>query len=527
MADNIEKNSSVKAISYVMIITLVGKFLGLIRDRLLAVNYGTGMEASAFLTASRIPRVFFDVLFATAISVSFIPVYSLVNSREGADKGERFAGNFITVVGMLTLVMSAVGILLAEPLVSLFADGYDADTANLCAQLARIMFPTVFFTGVAFSFVGILQSHNEFNIPAFISVLSNLVIIAYYIFFNDTFGIYGLAAAFLAGWLCQALVQLPSLKKIGFRYRPSLSLRNSNMKRVLLLMLPVLVSTWVQPLMLTVNTRFASHIYTGGGVPAVEYSTNLYLMIIGIFVLSVTNVIYPKLTRLKAEKKKDEFGDTVKATMHASMFFVIPMTIGVMALSYRLIDLIYGGGSFGAEDTEITSAAMFFITLGMPGYAVQNILSRVYFAEFNGRVPMLAGAAAIAADVILCVLLTDTMGVQGLSIAAAAAGTVNAAVLVLPLEIKGRGFIDGQFLIDCLKTLISGLVMAAVVYFTSDALSWMSEGTAGKLAVLAVSTAAGAVVFFAAAYAFRLREAVMVFDTVSGIPARFFGRKDG
>ena len=158
------QDHATRTISIVMIIALVGKVLGLYRDHLLAVYYGTGMAANAFNTASRIPRVFFDAVFASAISACFIPVFSEYLTRKGREPAFRFAGCFITVMGLLSAVLSVLGILFAGPLVSLFADGYDAQTAELAVSLTRVMFPTVLFTGVAFSFVGILQAMDRFNI---------------------------------------------------------------------------------------------------------------------------------------------------------------------------------------------------------------------------------------------------------------------------------------------------------------------------------------------------------------------------
>ena len=135
-------------------------------------------------------------MFASAISACFIPVFSEYLTRKGREPAFRFAGCFITVMGLLSAVLSVLGILFAGPLVSLFADGYDAQTAELAVSLTRVMFPTVLFTGVAFSFVGVLQSLGEFNVPALISVVSNLVIILYYLTLDQQFGIYGLAVAF-------------------------------------------------------------------------------------------------------------------------------------------------------------------------------------------------------------------------------------------------------------------------------------------------------------------------------------------
>ena len=500
----------VKTISTVMLITLLGKLLGLIRDRLLAVNYGTGMYASAFLTASRIPRVFFDMLFASAIAASFIPIFSESLQKRGREHAIRFAGNFITVIGALTLILTIVGIIFSGGLVDLFAKGYDAQTAALSVNLTRIMFPTIFFTGIAYSFVGILQSFDEFNIPAFISVLSNAVIIAYYPTLNSRFGIYGLAVAFLIGWSVQAIVQIPSLHKKGFRYHPSLSVKNDEMKKVFALMLPVMVSTWVQPVMLTINSRFASYLYKGAGVPAIEYSTNLYLMIIGVFVLSVTNVIFPKLSRLEVSDQKEEFRNTIRNTMHASLFFAIPLMFGVMALSYEIIDLIYGGGEFGKKDTAMTGWALFFTSLGMIGYTIQNIISRAYFARQDGKTPLLAGGIAIVCDLLLCFALVGKLSVSGLAIASAAASTVNAVVLMIPLERRGEGFMSKRFVWDMLKVTGASAAMYFAVRLCAGLVRGAVGGIAGKFLVILVPTIAGVLVFFILAYIMRLDEAKAV-----------------
>ena len=388
------QDHATRTISIVMIIALVGKVLGLYRDHLLAVYYGTGMAANAFNTASRIPRVFFDAVFASAISACFIPVFSEYLTRKGREPAFRFAGCFITVMGLLSAVLSVLGILFAGPLVSLFADGYDAQTAELAVSLTRVMFPTVLFTGVAFSFVGVLQSLGEFNVPALISVVSNLVIILYYLTLDQQFGIYGLAVAFLVGWFLQAAVQVPSLR------RPGLDLRSEGMRKVFALMLPVMVSTWVQPINLTINSKFGSRLYEGAGVSAIEFSTNLYLVIAGVFVLSVTNVIFPKLSRLTGREQEGEFRETLRTTLHGCLFFVLPMSAGLMVLSRPLISFIYGGGAFDDFSVSITSQGLFWVSLGMTGYAVQNILSRAYFARQKGKVPLAAGAASILVNVL-------------------------------------------------------------------------------------------------------------------------------
>ena len=512
--------NQVKTISFVMIITLLGKLLGLYRDRLLAVSYGTEMYANAFSTASRIPRVFFDVLFASAIAASFIPVYTEYREKKGAGEAQKFAGNFITVIGVLTLIMTAAGILFSEQLVELFAPEFNAETAELCASLTRIMLPTLCLTGIAYSFVGILQASGEFNIPALISVISNVIIIAYYIFFIDRFGIYGLAVSFLIGWAMQAVVQIPALRRKGFSYRPSLSLRNEGIGKVLKLMVPVLVSTWVQPIVLMINSRYASGLHGGGGVSAIDYGTNLYLTIAGVFVLSVTNVIFPKMSEQSARDDIQGLTETVRSTTHTSLFFIIPMMLGVMTLSYPLIDFIYGGGEFSAEDTALTARAMFFTSLGMVGYALQNILCRVYYAKQDGKTPLVAGVLSIAVNIACCELLIGPMGLAGLGLASAISSTIYAAALAVPLQRSGSRFITKKFCADMLKTTVSACIMAAAVQFCAVSAEGLLPGAAGKLLVLLFPTAVGIAVFFGAAALLKMDELIYIKDIFRKIVKR-------
>jgi putative peptidoglycan lipid II flippase len=502
-----EKNKNpVKTISLVIVLTLVGKLLGLLRDRLMTTHYGSGMETNAFMTASLIPRVFFDAVFASAIAASFIPVFSELAAKKGRRDALLFSGNFITVIGLFSLLLSLIGIVFAGPLVTLFADGYDTQTAALCVSLTRIMFPTVLFTGIAYSFVGILQSFDEFNIPALISVIANFIVIAYYYTFNEKYGIFGLAFAFLIGWFVQAAMQVPSLVRKGFSYKPSFKMNSPGMKKVFALMLPVMVSTWVQPINLTINTKFGSHLLNGFGVTAINLSNNLYLIIIGVFILSVTNVIFPRLSRLTAENETDRFKSTISRTVHASMYFVIPMTAGLMVLARPVVGLIYGGGEFDETAVSVTSQALTFISLGMIGYALQAVLCRAYFARQNGRTPLIAGIASIAVNIALCFLLTGPLGIAGLAVASAAAATVNAIVLIVPLQAYKEGFLSKAFSVDLLKMTASALVMAAVVWVLMHALEGLHPGMLWTAVTAAVPAAAGFIIYIAVTALLRLEE---------------------
>lgn len=499
------KKNHIKTVGLIMGITMLGKVLGLVRDMLLGHNFGTGMESAAFLTASRIPRTFFDAIFAAAISASFIPVFAQRMEQHGKEDAFRLSRCFFTWMGLLTAAMSLLGMVFAQPLVGLLAQGFDAETAALCARLLRILFPTVFFTGIAFSMVGVLQSMGEFYIPAALSAASNGIIILYYLLFCRKFGIYGLAWAFLLGWAVQALMQMPWLHKNKFYYRPCL--RHPALKNVFTLMLPVMVSTWIQPVNQLISTRFASFLFEGAGASAMEYANTLYTMVAGILVLSITNVMFPEMSRLSSVGQDEELGKLIGGTLRGMLFLLLPMTAGLMLLSEPLVRLLYQYKTWDAFSTQITARALCFMSLGMVGYGIQNVLSRAFYAQQNGKVPMISGAVSIVVNLVLCLVLSNRLDVAGLAIATAASSAVSAILLLIPTLRRYPKMMNRQFWSGMLKMLLCTAAMAVAVWAVGHVLSLhLGDGLIARVLQVGLPTVSGVIVYFLLAVVLRLEE---------------------
>ena len=510
------QKKNIRTVGVMMALTLLGKVLGLVRDMLLGHHFATGAAADAFLAASSIPRNFFDAIFASAISASFIPVFNEYLEKKGRDEAFRLSSAFITVMALLTAALSGFGMLLAEPITALLADGFDAETAALCALLLRILFPLMLFTGLAFSLVGILQSLGEFHIPALLSAASNAVIIAYYIFFVGRFGVVGLAAAFLLGWAVQVLIQLPSLHALGYRYAPAL--RHEGLHKVFLLAGPVLVSTWVQPLNLIVARRFASHI--SGGASALEYANTLYTIVAGVLVLSIANVIFPELSRHAAHGDAAALGESISGTLNAMLFLLTPMAFGLAVLARPVVRLLYEWRAWDTASTDLTAGALTFLSLGMLGYGVQIILSRAFYAEQKGKMPLVAGAASVAANWILCKLLAERLGLRGLALASAVSLALPALILLFAAAKRYRGVLRRAAIVDFAKMLLAAALMGAAVWQAGVLLApRLGDGLLGRALAVLLPTLLGAAVYFALAWLLRV-------STVAQIKKLLRGRRN-
>ncbi len=500
---------------FMVIITLSSKLLGMLRDILLANGYGTTEAAVAFDTASRLPILIFDFVIGGVITASFIPVFNELLVKKGRDEALRFANLYVNVILVITLVISAAGVFFASPLVSFLAPDIEASTHILAVSLTRIMFPMIIFTGLAFSFVGILQSFGKFLLPAVISLVSNLIMVLYFLTLDSRFGIYGLAAAMVLGWASQAVIQLPSVYASGFRFKPDLHFGDPYLKRSLFMALPIMISTWVQPFCNLLNTRFASSIDGGSAITAIGYANRLYIVIVGVFSFVATNLLFPFLS--KAQAKGDEDGSRKIANMSVRLLLLIilPIAAGILVLALPVCRLIYQRGEFTASDSAMTAKALACFAIGMPFYAVNEVYTKKFFSKQNTLAPMITALCAIGVNFAALYALAPLMGVGGIALSSVAAIFVNVLLNHILLARDGEMILTLSDLPELLKLLISAAIMGAAVYFVYSALE--IEFVAG----LAVSVAVGVAVYGALCILLRQKDVMSVLKKIFG------GRENG
>jgi len=511
------KNHAVKTVGMVMIIVTIGKLTGLYRDMLFAEHFGiVAPEAVAFDIASLIPRQFLDFIFASALSSSFIPIFCVYLERKSKREAFRLASNFICIITLSATALTVLLMVFSHQAVALFAPGLtDPWTVELSVRLLRIMLPTLILSSTAFSLVGVLQGLEEFNIPAAMSLISNGVIIVYYWFFLDRFGVFGLAAVFLIGWTTQVLIQLPSLIKLKFSFRPLLDFKDSGIKEVVLLMLPVMASAWVQPVNVTVNTRVASGLFggSGEGIRALNTANTLYATITGIFIFSIANVVFTQFSKQKANNDEQQFGETVRGTLCAMFYLLMPMMTGLMLLSRRIISFVFERGEFDAHATELTSRALLFYSVGILGLGLQTILSRGFYASKNGKTPLLTGLVAITLNFLLSITLVGWLDVGGPALASAVSINITGLIMLAIMYRKNNGVFNRQAFISFLKMFVSAVVMAAVVW---GVLSFVPAGGsfAGKIVGLAAPVGTGITAYVLFTYVLRVEETVWVVNKI-------------
>lgn len=484
--------------------TLLSKILGLARDSMLTAYFGSGMESDAFITASTLPTMLFDVVIGGVISASFIPVFNDVLAKRGKSDAMKFVNKFVTLIVCISALIMVFGIIFRSPLVTMQAPNYDAQKHILTSELTAIMFPMIIFTGLAFSFVGLLQSFGEYNIPAIISLVSNAAIILYYLIFGKRFGVHGLAVTMVIAWSLQFLIQIPWIRKFGVRYRPDFRFKDNDIMQMLCLAGPMLISTWVQPLYNIVNQRFASNI--NSAVTYIQQSNRLYVIVVGVFSFVVTNLIFPKLARAVADGDTDEAKKLTVSSIRTIVLVIAPLTAVFMLLSRPISSIIYSYGKMGEEGVEAISSLLRCYSIGMLGLGLNEILSKAFFSFHDSRTPMINSIISMVVNIVLAFILYNFMSTNGLALATAGGSIVNAALNWFCMARKYPGMIKRADVANMLKSVFSALVMGAAVYLLYQLTSGRFEGLIGNIILCAVCGIAGVAVYAATAYAVGVDE---------------------
>ena len=478
---------------FMMAATLLAKALGLVRDSLIGSFFGTGLEADAFMTASKAPTTLFDVVIGGVISATFIPVFNKIMSKRGQKEAMDFVNKFVTMVLIATVAISVFGIVFADQIVNFMAPNYAGDKHDLAVRLTSIMFPMIIFTGFAFSFVGFLQSMGEYNVPAIISLVSNAAIIVYFVLFGKKYGVVGLSVTMVIAWSLQVIVQIPSLIKLKYKFRLNFKLKDKNIKDALVLAGPMLISTWVQPLYSVVNSRLASGI--DGAYSALELANRLYIIVTGVFSFVVTNLIFPKLAKANASDNAEEARSLIMTSLQAIVLVILPLTAGMIILAHPVTNIIYRRGEMTSESAALIAGILSCYCVGMLGLAVNEVLSKYFFSMNDSKTPMRNSILSMVFDVIMAYVLFALFKTYGLALAAAGGSIFNALLNGICMVRRQPGMIKRSDSVTFVKTLTATAIMAAAV-FVIYRLIYNPDGEfLSQLMVCAVCGVVGVVIY--------------------------------
>lgn len=494
----LSKNVTLAAVT-VLVMNLIAKVLGFVREMVIARVFGATMYTDAYLVAYQLP---YSVQQIVGWAIVTVTVPLLTKHIVGGDRKETdlVANFFLNSTAGLMLIVSVFGVLVSPLLVRLTAPALQAETAELAVQLTRIMFPSVFFVCLGMALTGILNAHRRFGMASFAPAFSSIIIIGVVLLFGKYQGIWGLAWGTLLSFVGFFLIQVPSLLGTGWRYQFCLSRKNKEIQSALASLVPIILGMSVNQIYYMLNRFFASGL-AEGSISALNYGAKLAQFPAGVFVSAIAVAIYPLLTEYAIVGDLKRFQDALEKGLGIVLLLSAPAAVGLMVLRVPIVRILFEHGAFTAADTLAASSSLLFYAGGIVAYSLILVLLRVFFSFSDVKVPVYAGLCGIATNIIVSLLLMNSMAHQGLALATTLGSIVNMLVFFFFLRKHLPEMSFRPLLVSSAKIFLASLLMAVVVALTARLLS-----ARGDFTVLLAGISVGVLFYLLLVVLFRMRE---------------------
>lgn len=503
---NLNKNVTLAAV-IILLMNLIAKVLGFVREMVIAQVFGATMYTDAYLVAYQLPYSVQQIVGWAIVSVT-VPLLTK-HIVDGDQKEESLVSNFfLNSTAWLMLIVSLLGVIAAPFLVRLTAPALQAGTAELAVDLTRIMFPSVLFVCLGMVLTGILNAHRRFGMASFAPAFSSIIIIGVVLLFGRSQGIWGLAWGTLISFVGFFLIQIPSLLKTGWWYQFCLPHKNKEIQTALASLIPIILGMSVNQIYYILNRFFASGL-AEGSISALNYGAKLAQFPAGVFVSAIAVAIYPLLTEYAIVGDLKRFQAALEKGLGIVLLLVVPAAVGLMVLRVPIVRILFERGAFTAADTLSASSALLFYVGGIVAYSLILVLLRVFFAFSDVKVPVYAGICGIAANILVSLLVTDAMGHNGLALATTIGSTVNMLVFFFFLKKHLPEMTFRSLLVSAGKIVAASLLMGLVVALTARLLSGH-----GDFALLFIAISVGVFVYMLLVAAFRMREGQWVKEMI-------------
>jgi putative peptidoglycan lipid II flippase len=459
-----------KAVGVITLAVMCSRILGLLRDQLFAALFGGGAASDAFTAAFRIPNLLRDLFAEGALSSAFVTTFSKTVARDGDAASWRLANKIATMSIILLGAICIAGMVFSSQLVALLAPGFDADKAALTAHLTRIMFPFILLVSLAALVMGMLNAKNVFGVPAMASSFFNIgsiiggVSLGYWL--DPHFGwraLTGFAIGTVIGGTLQLLVQLPSLARLGYRYRPDFQWRDPRVKAILLLMGPSVVAASTTQVNVLINSMFASTL-GDGAIFWLNSAFRLMQLPLGLFGVALGTVTLPLLSRLVVAGRMDAVRTELARGLRLAFLLSIPSTVGLIILAEPISSLLFQHGKFTVGQTVQVAGALQFYAIGLTGYASLKVLVNAFYALDRRKTPMMVSLLAVGLNLALNWFFTfrSGWGHRGLAFSTGCIASINFLILYSLMARQLGGLETRRMLTMLLKLSLAVAGLAAV-----------------------------------------------------------------
>lgn len=445
-----------------MVLMLASKFLGLLRNRALAGQFGAGKELDIYVTAFVIPDFLANLLIIGTLSTAFIPVFSSYLAKDKQKEAWKIASALLNLSFILFGIFGLLIFIFAPTIASLMLVS-PAEKPDFIFLTRLIVFSEILLIGGGF-LSSILQSFHRFILPALAPVFYNLGTILGIVFLAPMMGIKGVVVGVVLGALLHLVIQIPLVRALGFDYQGLLSLKLEGVVKILKLALPRVLSVAFTQLEWAISVFFAN-LLSSGSPSILRFSFDLQNFPISLFGLTIATAALPTLSLQWADRKVGEFKNTFISSLSQALYFAAPLSMILIVLRIPVVRLVLGAGKFNWQDTVATATTLSYFSLGIATYAAFMVITRAFYAMHDTLTPVKVTAVSLLLYLVLSLFfVVNYKDVALLGLAASGSSVFSFLVSILILNRKVEGLEPGRLFLPVLKIFVATVAMGISIY---------------------------------------------------------------
>ncbi len=461
--------SITKSASIIGSATLLSRVLGFIRDVIIARFFGTGAIADSFFMAFSIPNLLRDLVGEGASDAAVVPVLTDELTKNGKEKFWSLAHTLFNMFLVVLFIISVLGVLFAPFIVRVIAFGFKASPEKFQQTIifTRMLFPFIFFIGMAAFGTGILSSLKHFTVTSLGPAVLNVFMIACTVIFYKYMGPYALIMGVLFGGAFQFIIQIPVLIKKGFMPFKTKAFYDPKINRILKLLGPRAIGACIYQVNFIISRIFASWetIVGVGAVSGLYYANRLFQFPLAIFAVSIAQASLPTMSEHVARQDMQKLKETLSFSLRNVFLITLPASCGLIFLRYPIVKIFFQRGKFDEYSTLITSQALLYYLIGLFAVSGIKILASCFYSMHDTRTPVKIAFFSLLINVFFSFVFMVPLKVAGLALASTIAVIFNFSMLMIFLK-KKIGPLDTGLLKFFVKSAACALLTGILAHWS-------------------------------------------------------------
>lgn len=401
-----------RSAAVMMMVTLLAKVFGLLREVFLAFFFGSGTFVDAYVIASDIPTVAIAAVLVS-ISTAYVPIYSRISNKDGPERAVQFTNNLIGVLMAICLVVTALGEVFAGPLVRLFAMGFTGEVFEMTVRFTRVFLPCIFVMVIIAVFNGYLQMQERYAAIASVTIPNNIILVLSIWVAGITGREMAIIWGTVLGVASQLLYYQLFLRRLKYRYRFSpQGHKDPYIRQLLAMVVPVFIGESVNEVCTMVDKTVVSRL-SAGSVSSLNYAYRIHNLMVGVMVIPIITVLYTRLADLFARGEKETGGEEINGALNIVILLLAPISGIAIVLAPVIVRILFERGSFDAQATAITARVLTGYLLCLVALGIRDIHVRAFFSQGDSRTPMVNGIICSAINIVATVVLVGSLGNWG------------------------------------------------------------------------------------------------------------------